>query len=170
MSMTTAAPLPNAPAPSPKPHNRDWWIPWTFVWAFLLLFVIDGILAYLAVSTNPGVVIDHAYERGLAYNTYLAEAEAQKALGWQSHITYENGELHVILLDKAGQPLKGAKVSAQIIRPAQDGEDFGVEMEEKTAGVYTQAVKFPQLGDWNVRVSALWHDKPYKAMQELVIR
>lgn len=170
MSMTTTLPQPNVPAPSSKPRNRDWWIPWTFVWAFLLLFIVDGILAYLAVSTQSGVVIDHAYERGLAYNTYLAEAEAQKARGWQSQITYENGALQIALTDKAGQPLKGATVSAQIIRPVRDGEDFGVALEETKSGIYSKAVSFPQKGSWNVRVSALWQGQPYKITQELVIR
>ncbi len=163
MSMT-------ASPPAKPPHNRDWWIPWTFVWAFLLLFVIDGTLVYLAVSTRSGVVVEQAYERGLAYNQYIAEAEAQKARGWQSQVDYDGQQLSFQLTGQDGQKLQGATVTAQIIRPVHDGEDFSLPLEESAPGVYISPVTFPQPGKWNVRISATWQNQPYQILQELIVR
>jgi nitrogen fixation protein FixH len=159
-----------ATPPAPAAYNRDWWIPWTFVWAFLLLFVIDGTLVYLAVSTRPGVVVERAYERGLAYNQYLAEADAQKARGWQSHVVYEGNQLSLALAGKDGQPLQGATITAQFVRPVHDGEDFTLPLEESAPGVYIKTVTFPQPGKWNVRISATWQNQPYQVSQELIVR
>lgn len=173
MSMTATPPTPDPP-PTPRltyNHKRDWWIPWTFVAAFLLLFAVDGTLAYLAISTQPGVVVEHSYERGLNYNLYLAEAEAQAKRGWQSQTVLNDKTLRFTLQDKDGQPLTGATVTAQMIRPLQDGADFNVTLEESAPGVYISQVSFPFPGNWDARISATWQNQPYHApLQQLDVR
>ncbi|MEZ5690885.1 MAG: FixH family protein [Rickettsiales bacterium] len=58
---------------------RDRIIPWYFVMVFLLVFAINGVFAYVAITTNKGVVTDNAYEKGLDYNHIVQEVRKLKA-------------------------------------------------------------------------------------------
>lgn len=153
----------NAPRPSDK------WIPWYFVFGFLIFITVDCVMAYLAISTNPGVVTESAYEHGLAYNHYLVEADTQKALGWQSRLTAEKGEILFVLKDAAGKPLQGAEVKVDFVRPSQAGHDFSAVLTETAPGQYTATPSFPERGLWNVRINATWQTQPYRLTQPLVI-
>ena len=152
------------------PLPRDRFIPWYFVGAFVLLFIINGIMVYTAVSTGTGVVTDKAYERGLAYNDFLAAQEAQQQRGWQGEVRYEAGQLVFNLKDKDGTALTGATVKAQIIRPVQAGMDFNLELTEAEPGRYVAAASFPQPGLWTGYIDAQWQGQPYRQAQDLVIK
>ena len=56
--------------------RRSGWIPWAFVAAFAVVVGVDATMIGLAVSSAPGVVADHAYERGRRYNAQLSAARA----------------------------------------------------------------------------------------------
>lgn len=149
--------------------KRDKWIPWYFVGAFLLLFVIDGLLVTIAVKTQSGVVVDKPYERGLAYNSYLAEAEAQAARGWKGRVDYQSGQVVFELHDKAGTPLTGATVSVTCRRAAHEGQDFTLALAESSAGSYVKDAQFPAHGQWIVEVSATWQNQPFSLQQTMFI-
>ncbi len=53
-------------------------IPLYFILAFLVVFVVNGIFVYLAVSTNHGVVTENAYEKGLQYDHIVEEVRRLK--------------------------------------------------------------------------------------------
>lgn len=62
-----------------KSRIPDSYIPLYFVLAFLVVFAVNGIFVYLAVSTNHGVVTENAYEKGLDYDRIVIEVRKQKA-------------------------------------------------------------------------------------------
>lgn len=61
-------------------QKRDKLIPWYFVMAFMVVFVVNGIFVYLAVNTNNGVVTENAYEKGMDYTRIVTEVRKQRAL------------------------------------------------------------------------------------------
>jgi nitrogen fixation protein FixH len=54
-------------------------IPLYFVMAFLVVFIVNGIFVYMAVTTNHGVVTENAYEKGLRYDEVVAEIRTLNA-------------------------------------------------------------------------------------------
>ncbi len=151
------------------------WIPWAIVAFFVVIAILDGIFVYLATSTHTGVVTEHAYKEGLAYNDTIAEAEKQATYGWSGRIGYASvaraGEgLLSFGLEAGEQQISGAQVYAVISRPTHDGQDFKVTLSENAPGVYAEVVRFPALGQWDVRVYVEWQNKAYQQHRRLVVR
>lgn len=144
--------------------RRDKWIPWYFVAFFSVLALVDGVMVTLAVRTQTGVVTDHPYEKGLAYNRVLDAANAQKSLGWKGAVSYEGGALRFRLTDKNGALLKPQAITAQIKRPTQASMDFTVTLVDGSA-----RFRFPQPGLWDVHIFATIGDIPYQQTQRMVI-
>lgn len=137
---------------------------WYFAAFFGFIAVVNAVMMTLAIRTHSGVVTDHAYEKGLAYNKVVEAEKQQEQLGWQCKITYTNGVLSFTLQDKNHSPLIPNKATATITRPTEQGMDFTVELK----GAQT-AVIFPAKGVWDVRVDAVVGDKNYQQSKRIVV-
>lgn len=144
--------------------RRDKWIPWYFVLFFAVLIVVDGVMVTLAVTTQTGVVTDHPYEKGLAYNKVLKSSGEQDGLGWKGNIVYENGTLRFDLKDNYGMVLKPASITAHISRPTQASMDFTVTLLNGSA-----PLAFPQPGLWKIHMLANVEGKQYQQAKRMVI-
>lgn len=145
-----------------RPYGRR--VALYFVLFFGTIIAVNALMATLAVRTNAGVVTDHAYEKGLAYNQVVAAEKAQEALGWKGELAYAGGMLTFTLRDKQGHMLAYDSATATITRPTQAGMDFTATLT--SAG---NAVTFPAKGLWHVKVDALYHGTSYQHATRLVI-
>ena len=135
-------------------NKNDRWIPWYFVAFFVVIALVLAGMATVAIRTQTGVVTEHPYEKGLAYNETVKQAEIQDALGWKGDISYENNTINFTLHDKNGKTVIPDKIIAKISRPTQDKMDFSVELKDGSA-----VVDFPAKGSWEIRVFANVGDK-----------
>ena len=138
---------------------RDRLIPWYFVAFFVVLIIVDGTMATIAVRTQTGVVTKHPYEQGLAYNKIVDASQKQEILGWKGDIEFHSevkntGKLNFILKDKSGTVIKPDNVSAKITRPTQDGVDFEVKLNQTKSDTFTADINFPLAGLWEIRIFA----------------
>ena len=80
-----------------------------------------------AVGSFSGLYTPTPRERGLHYNAIMAEQKARDALGWRVEAAWhaEDGRLEVAVFDAAGQPLAGARVTAELIRPVEKRPPLG---------------------------------------------
>ena len=145
-------------------------IPYYFVAFFVFLAIADGFFVYLATSTHTGVVKEQAYEKGLDYNSAIAAKETQEALGWESQLAYEKGELRVVVSDAAGAPLTQAKVRAYFHRPTQDGYDFEQDLTEKENGIYRARIDFPLKGQWDITWVTQWKQHSYQKKTRIAVQ
>lgn len=143
---------------------RDRLIPWYFVLFFIVIALVDGAMVTLAIRTHTGVVTDHPYEKGLAYNEVVEAAEKQQALGWKGEIGYSGGALHFALRRGDGHPIAWENATATITRPAREGMDFSMELK----GAATP-VSFPAKGLWEVRVDAVHEGVHYQQSKRIVV-
>ncbi|MGE0754327.1 MAG: FixH family protein [Alphaproteobacteria bacterium] len=148
---------------------RDKWIPWYFVVFFLLLFILDGIFVYLALSSHRGVVTEQAYQKGLQYNETVEAANQQAALGWQGAITHENGAVLFALRDAQETPISKARVTAYFSRPTQAGSDFSLTLDSLQKGLYGKTVSFPVKGQWDVKIVATWNQQQYQQRRRILV-
>ena len=122
--------------------------------SFGVVFAVNGIFIWYALSTWSGLVTDHPYEKGLAYNQTLQEASAEAALGWHSEFEFKGHRLLVRFHDQAGMALDRLRVQARLIRPTSDGADRIVSLEAAGNGGYGGNVTLPLPGQWDVVITA----------------
>lgn len=147
----------------------------TYFLAFFLVFAtVDIIFVYLATSSNPGTVTDEAYEKGLAYNKIIEEAQAQNKLGWKHHLNIkmdiDNKRRVVLRMRKANHGfLSYAGAAIRFFRPVEKGVDFDVTLKETRPGTYLALVEFPEPGIWDAYIAVRKGDNIYRAHERLNI-
>jgi nitrogen fixation protein FixH len=145
-----------ASASTPAPM-RAWRSPWVIAWFALVASVlaINGVMVYLAIQSNPGLVVDDYYDRGQHYEKTLASRLA-KDPGWSMQpempIDIKAGESRAIrftLTDKAGQPVSADAVTFYAYRPSDVTRDFSLSMTLEGPGRYVVEASFPVMGMWD---------------------
>lgn len=99
-------------------ERKSRWIPWVFVGGMLVVVVVNGFMAYTAISSFTGLTTGQAYDRGRAYNHVLAEAARQDALGWTARVRLAGGRITLAVTDREGRPVQGV-VEAYLQRPIE---------------------------------------------------
>lgn len=126
---------------------------------FGVIIAVNGVFAYLALDSWPGLTTNKAYEEGLAYNDVLDAAARQKALGWQLQPVLgrqpgSERSLEISIRDKDGQPVSGLSVTAEFRRPVGTGKNVSIELKESGPGAYSGIVSLRQPGQWHLEVQA----------------
>ena len=151
--------------PNPK---KDKWVPWYFVLFFAVIALLDGIFVYLAVSTQTGLVTEHAYEKGLAYDALLEKAAQQPDI--KQVFSYKDGVMRWALKTEDNAAIKNAVVEGQVIRPVQDGYDFNVTFKDQGGGIYEAKPSMPLPGLWEVELSVTWNNnQTFQTKQEFMV-
>ena len=136
-----------------------------FVLFFAIVFGVNGLMVYRALSTFDGVEVEGAYQKGRAYNHVIERMEAQKELGWSAGIETrvlpgpETGKGHSTVLsvtfaDSEGRPVEGMSVRGTFWRPVVSGEDSRSMLRETAPGTYEGLFSLAGTGNWQVRIAA----------------
>lgn len=154
---------------APFDPRRSRWIPWAFVGAFLVIFAVNGVLIYFAVTTFTGVTVPRAYEQGRQYNAVIAEAARQQALGWRAQVTLEGGRLEVVATDRDGRPVPG-RIEGVLQRPLQ-GVELPLVFGPRGSGRWAAEVQPPEPGQWEARLTLFGIDgSPFDIRQRVMVR
>ncbi len=122
------------------------------VGSFAIIFAVNGLMAYDAISTFRGEVNDHPYEAGLRYDSQIAAAEAQSERHWKVDVTLA-GAVRASFRDAEGRPLTGLSVTGAFDAPADMRRDRAFALTEGEPGVYVGAAP-PAGGVWDLRLKA----------------
>ena len=131
--------------------KRSNWIPWVFVGGMLLVVVVNGFMAYAALSTFTGVTTGRSYDRGRSYNQVLAEAARQDALGWTTQVALEGKVLTVTVADREGLPV-GGRVAGVLHRPLE-GAELRLDFAAAGPGRFIAFAEPPAAGQWDARLT-----------------
>ncbi len=127
---------------------------------FGVIFAVNGAFLYFALSSWPGLSTDHAYEKGVKYNQTLDDANAQKVVGWQSHVMVTDGQrITVSITDQEGAAVRGLEMGGQLIRPARTGVDQQLVLIEDQPGQYKGSASNLLAGQWRLEISAMQNGK-----------
>ena len=138
-----------------------WKSPWVIGWVASIVIVlgVNATMVWLAIGTNPGLVVKDYYERGQHYEKTLVSKLA-KDPGWLMTIDPPAepvvGRLQPIrfsVVDKAGVPVRPDTVTFHAYRPSDASRDFSLPMKEEGPGRYRADVAFPLKGIWDLLVS-----------------
>jgi nitrogen fixation protein FixH len=124
---------------------------------FAVVFAANWLLIYLAISGFEGLVEEDYYEKGLRYNDTVQQ---EKRLGWKIELSFaddlkttDSNKAKVVIFDKAGMPIGGAKVKVVLRRPATDRFDREFEMVPSGCA-YHGTLSIPVNGLWDLHVKA----------------
>ncbi len=152
----------------PNELNRSRWIPWAFVGAFAVVFAVNMLMIYYAVSTFTGVTVPRSYERGRGYDAVLAEAARQDALGWRAEVTLVDGMLTVAATDRDGLPLQGHMLGV-LLRPLE-GVELPLAFTPRGSGLWTAEASPPRPGQWDARLTLFGPDgMPFDIRRRVVM-
>mgnify|MGYP003627471670 CR=1 FL=1 len=132
-----------------------------FVAFFAIVFGMNGVMVFQALSTFDGVEIEGAYQKGRTYNHVLNRMDTQKRLGWSADIatrplpgTHGTTGLSVTFADADGAPLDGLTVHGTFWRPVAAGSDQRMVLTERAPGTYENTFDLAYTGNWLVRIAA----------------
>ena len=136
----------------------------TIVGFFLVVIVVNVIMARLATSTFGGVVVENSYVASQHYNRWLAKARAQDALGWDATASrMADGRVSIAL---GGLP-QGAVTATVIARhPLGRLPERRLVMAGSAAGPLVSAEALPA-GRWRLRIELAANGQSWRKEQDL---
>jgi nitrogen fixation protein FixH len=152
-----------------------WKSPWVIGWVagVLLVLAVNLFMVYLAVRTNPGLVVEDFYERGQHYEKTLFSRLA-KDPGWHMTINLPQElregrrlSMQFSVVDKAGVPIVPDSVTFFAYRPSNAEKDFSSPMTQVVKGLYHAEVVFGLKGVWDILVSVASGEDEYHVGQRI---
>ena len=138
-----------------------WKSPWVIGW-IASIFIVLGVniaMVYLAMDSNPGLVVEDYYERGQDYEKNMLTKLAREP-DWLMTIDVPRDLAQGVpapvgfsVVDKAGVPVRPDQVTFYAYRPSDANRDFSAQMNEQAKGLYRAKVVFPLKGGWDSLVS-----------------
>ena len=155
--------------------NSAWRSPWLRGWVgWLLMFLVGTVVwFYLAIESNPGLVVEDYYERGQDYEKTMISKMASHP-GWLMRVDVPQGlvldrpdTIRFFLVDKAGRPVTPDKVRLHAYRPSDASHDFSLPMDEEGKGRYRTEARFPLIGAWDLLVSVRQGEEEYNVSERI---
>ena len=148
--------------------RRSRWIPWAFAGGMGLVVAVNAVLVYFAVSTFTGVTVPRSYERGRNYDTVLAEAARQDALGWRAEVAFAGGRLTVRATDRDGRAVPG-RIEGVMLRPLE-GTEVPLAFVPRGSGAWAAEAALPQRGQWDARLTLFGpNETPFDIRRRLFV-
>ncbi len=140
--------VPDEAAPASGRPLTGWKVLGILFGFFGVIFAVNGLMAYLAVSTFSGEVEPHAYDHGIAYNRDIAAAREQAARAWKVDVSLEpraSGEtlIAVVARDAKGVELDGVSFDVHLDSPVDGKQNLSVKLGQAAPGHYEASIKAP---------------------------
>src|SRR5206468_5932508 len=105
-----------------------------------------------AVGAFSGLYTSKPRDRGVHYNQIVAKQKTRDALGWRLDTAWrpQGGRLEVSVADATGQPLAGARLTVELIRPVEKRPPLPVVLAEIEPGRFAGSVELPARGNWDL--------------------
>ena len=151
------------------------WIPCAFVAFFGVVLLANGAMIWIAFVTWTGLETESAYQKGLAYNRVLDQAEAQASLGWQVHLEFAQADgralaVKLALADRHGDLIEDASISTTFFRPTHEGHDQVAAIPHRYGGAYEARVELPLAGQWDVHLTVEHAGEVWRATRRVYLR
>lgn len=118
---------------------------------FGVIVGVNFTMASFAVSTFGGTVVDNSYVASQRFNHWLAEADAQRELGWTLDVQLNSSRVVRIGTHSAAGPIEGARVSAVAVHPLGRAPERHIAFFGMGNGLYVARQALPP-GRWLLRI------------------
>jgi nitrogen fixation protein FixH len=118
---------------------------------FGVIFAVNFLLAYLANSTWSGLVVENGYVASQSFNSDLAKARAQEALGWKVAFSNDKDSVKITFADAKGAKIDTLNLTGKLQRTVTDKEDQVLTFAWLGSGLYSAPARLAP-GLWEVEV------------------
>ncbi len=119
--------------PAKRPFN-PW--PWGIGLGLLTVFVVNGLMLYIANREKPVIETKDYYEEGLTYDRVIETQRASAALGWSAAVELADDGVRYVLRDRTGNAVTGLQGALAMRRADTTAFDVEAAFEEVAPGVY----------------------------------
>jgi len=120
---------------------------------FAVVFGVNALMTYAAISTFGGVETESSYRAGLAFANEMASARAQDALHWtvsaRAAIDGDSTVVEVTARDAAGRPVPNLAATAALVHPTNRRADHVVPLLGHGAGLF-RGETVTATGQWDL--------------------
>ena len=142
-------------APAPEKELKGWHVLLIMLTFFGVMFAVNGVFLYHAITSFPGEDVKKSYVQGLNYNDTLAARAAQAELGWLAEAGVDNDQIVFRLHDADDKPLSNYSVIGELRRSATRDHDQAVTFAANYDGSYVTDAAQLQPGQWYLRITVL---------------
>jgi len=121
---------------------------------FGVIIAVNLTMATFATRTFGGKVVENSYVASQQFNGWLAEARAQKALGWTHDVTLGDDRIVRVAMRAGQAPLAGAIVGGVARHPLGREAEIGLRFVSAGAGRYESDRPLPA-GRWHLHLRAV---------------
>lgn len=135
------------------PDKRGWYWP-LIVICLLAIPIFANFYLMARANGDPSFVIENDYYRkAVAWDGQMAQDKANLQLGWHAQIVQTRPfEVDVQLLDKQGNPLQNAVLTAQSLANARAGDVQPVQVTALAHGKFKLAIAQRFVGLYELRL------------------
>ena len=140
---------------------------------FGVMFAVNGVFLYSAITSFPGEDVKKSYVQGLDYNATLEARRAQAEAGWTVRAGVEGGRLVVELASEAAPNVSTLDVEATLRRAVTDTDDVVLTLQRAgSTGRYEAELPALDSGRWEILIDARRADgtPAATARKEIVLR
>lgn len=126
---------------------------------FGVVFTVNGIFLYNAITSFPGEDVRKSYTQGIEYNDRLAARARQEAQGWSISaglVETSADTLQVEIADSTGNPVAGLILEGKLRHPANVKLDETVTFDQTAPGIYTANLEGIAPGNRDVLILGRW--------------
>lgn len=133
-----------------RPWYKERW-PWLLMAGPAIVIVAGVITAWLAISSNDGLVTDDYYKQGLAVNQRLHRDQQAGRLGLRADVMRSGINIRLLLSAEGGTALPD-KIALKLAHPTQAGHDQSIELLSEGQGFFTGKLNADISGRWLVSI------------------
>ncbi len=136
--------------------KKGWYWPW-FIGALLLATAAgQGVILWAATHDSSVSIEPDYYNKGVAYDSVIAQRGVNARLGWQVALTVgplgaDGGKVTARLTDSTGAAITGARVHVTAINNVDGDRHLGAGLVEGPLG-YAAHLAFDRGGLWEFRL------------------
>lgn len=132
---------------------KGWHVLLIMLGFFGLMFTVNGIFLYHAITSFPGEDVKKSYVQGLNYNQTLDQRAQQAQLGWTAEAGLDKDQLIFRLRDEVGAPVLSHTVIGELRRLATKDDDLVLMFEGGDNGAYFADASNLTSGHWVARIN-----------------
>lgn len=132
--------------------TTGWFVVSWIVPLFAVMFVVNGIFVWFAVSTHTGNQTENAYDEGLHYNLILEEAQAQERLGWRVNVAVEQNIIIFSVFDREGYAVEYTDIEVLLFSPMSAERDQVLAAQNIGLGHFSVGYTEQMKGQWQLRL------------------
>lgn len=166
-----------------KQDTRDWSVAWknplVIFWFGILLTVllVNFFMVSMAITTNPGLVVEDFYERGKNHAAIMAKRQEMEKMGWQLGVdlpVLSENKSERITLEIKDRDNRLFNVDSAILyyyRPSDRNLDGKIELNQQGAtGLYAADFSLPLKGKWDFILEVVKGENIYSVGRSIMVQ